>query len=144
MRQVIPDQLWVGSVIDVAKACAAIAPHAALAQDAPLGIGLILPSPLGDVGWSHALAAGLEPVTAAYGDKVRTTMHLNKLGKSTLHWDCKAVQAQTGETICEGRAIRIHAQIQEDGNLKSKPIPAYIRKALTESGGLIRLPEDEE
>ena len=81
---------------------------------------------------------------AAYGDKVRTTMHPNKLGKATLHWDCKAVQAQTGETICEGRAIRIHAQIQEDGNLKSKPIPAYIRKALTESGGLIRLPEDEE
>ena len=53
---------------------AAIAPHAALAQDEPLGIGLILPSPLGDVGWSHALAAGLEPVTAAYGDKVRITM----------------------------------------------------------------------
>lgn len=80
---------------------------------------------------------------AAYGDKVRTTMHLSRVGKSTLHWDCKAVQAQNDAAICEGRAIRIHAQIQEDGSLKAKPIPAYIRKALSEPGGLIRLPEDE-
>ena len=40
----------------------------------PLGIALILPSPLGDVGWSHTLAAGLDPVKAAYGDAVKITM----------------------------------------------------------------------
>ena len=80
---------------------------------------------------------------AAYGDKVRTTMQLAKMGKSTLHWDCKAVQAQGGAVICEGRAIRIHARIMEDGNLKAKPIPTHIRKALSEPGGLIKLPEDE-
>ncbi len=81
---------------------------------------------------------------AAYGDKVRTTMKLVKIGGSTLHWDCKAVQARDGAVITEGRAIRIYAQIQEDGNLKAIPIPDEIQKALSEPGGLINLPEDEE
>jgi 4-hydroxybenzoyl-CoA thioesterase len=77
---------------------------------------------------------------AAYGDKVRTTIQLNKIGESTLHWDCKAVQAASGQVITEGRAIRIYARIQEDGNLKSLPIPDYIREALTLPGGLVKLP----
>ena len=46
----------------------------ALAADAPLGITLVVPSPIGDVGWGHALAAGLEPIKAAYGDKVKVTV----------------------------------------------------------------------
>lgn len=45
----------------------------AWAADTPLGIALIVPSPVGDVGWGHALAAGLDPVKAAYGDKVKVT-----------------------------------------------------------------------
>ena len=48
--------------------------RAALAADEPLGITLVIPSPVGDVGWGHALAAGLEPVKAAYGDKVKVTV----------------------------------------------------------------------
>lgn len=76
---------------------------------------------------------------AAYGDRVRTTIQLSKIGTSSLHWDCKAVQASSGELITEGRAIRIHAQIQEDGTLKAMPIPDHIRKVLTEPGGLISL-----
>lgn len=80
---------------------------------------------------------------AAYGDKVRTMIRLAKMGTSSLHWDCKAVQASDGAVITEGRAVRIHAQIQEDGNLKAIPIPDYIRKALSEPGSLIDLPEDE-
>lgn len=40
----------------------------------PLGITLVVPSPIGDVGWGHALKAGLEPVKAAYGDKVKITV----------------------------------------------------------------------
>ncbi len=40
----------------------------------PLGIALILPSPNGDVGWSHSLVAGLDPVKAAYGDAVKITI----------------------------------------------------------------------
>ena len=79
---------------------------------------------------------------AAYGDRVRTTIKLVKLGGSTLHWDCKAVHSSDGAVITEGRAIRIYAQIQEDGNLKAIDIPDYIRAALTEEGGLINLPED--
>ena len=41
---------------------------AAFAADEPLGITLVVPSPIGDVGWGHALAAGLDPIKAAYGD----------------------------------------------------------------------------
>lgn len=46
----------------------------AFAADEPLGITLVVPSPIGDVGWGHALAAGLEPVKEAYGDKVKVTV----------------------------------------------------------------------
>ena len=81
---------------------------------------------------------------AAYGDKVRTTIQLNKIGQSTLHWDCKAVQAASGAVVTEGRAIRIYARIQEDGNLKALPIPDYIRQALTEPGGLVTVRETED
>ena len=80
---------------------------------------------------------------AAYGDKVRTIIHMAKMTKSTIHWDCKAVQVRDGAPICEGRAIRIHAQIQEDGNIASKPIPDDIRKALSEPGALIDLEPPE-
>ncbi len=48
--------------------------RAAFAADGPLGITLVVPSPIGDVGWGHALAAGLEPIKAAYGDKVKVTV----------------------------------------------------------------------
>ena len=81
---------------------------------------------------------------AGYGDQVRTTIQLAKMGASTLHWDCKAVQAGSGEVITEGRAIRIYAQIKEDGNLKAIDIPDYIREALAQPGGLISLPEESE
>jgi len=47
---------------------------AAFAADEPLGITLVIPSPVGDVGWGRALAAGLDPVKAAYGDKVKITV----------------------------------------------------------------------
>lgn len=52
----------------------AIGARVTLAADEPLGIALVVPSPIGDVGWGHALAAGLEPIKAAYGDKVKVTI----------------------------------------------------------------------
>jgi basic membrane lipoprotein Med (substrate-binding protein (PBP1-ABC) superfamily) len=52
----------------------AIGNRLAFAADEPLGIALVVPSPVGDVGWAHALAAGLEPIKAAYGDKVKVTI----------------------------------------------------------------------
>lgn len=48
-------------------------PSLASAAD-PLGIALITPSPLGDVGWSHTLAQGLDGVKAALGDAVNITL----------------------------------------------------------------------
>ena len=74
---------------------------------------------------------------AAYGDRIRTIIQLAKIGKSTLHWDCKAVITNSGATVTEGRAIRIHAQIREDGNLEAKPIPDELRKVFSQSGSLI-------
>lgn len=52
----------------------ALGSRLAFAADEPLGITLVVPSPIGDVGWGHALAAGLDPIKAAYGDKVRVTI----------------------------------------------------------------------
>ena len=40
----------------------------------PLKIGLLTPSPLADVGWSKALAAGLETVKEKYGDDVNISI----------------------------------------------------------------------
>ncbi|WP_426129171.1 BMP family ABC transporter substrate-binding protein [Pararhizobium sp. PWRC1-1] len=52
----------------------ALGSRLAFAADEPLGIALVVPSPIGDVGWGHALAAGLDPIKAAYGDKVKVTI----------------------------------------------------------------------
>ncbi|GAA3083065.1 BMP family ABC transporter substrate-binding protein [Rhizobium viscosum] len=52
----------------------AFAGRSVLAADEPLGIALVVPSPIGDVGWGHALAAGIDPIKAAYGDKVKVTV----------------------------------------------------------------------
>ena len=79
---------------------------------------------------------------AAYGDRVRTTMQLAKLGGSTVHWNCKAVHVSDGAVITEGRAIRIYAQIQEDGSLKALEIPDEIRDVLSNPMGPLNLPED--
>ena len=48
-------------------------PNAAFAEG-PLKIGVVLPSPNGDVGWSHTLMAGIGTVKEAYGDKVEVTV----------------------------------------------------------------------
>ncbi|RJE79139.1 BMP family ABC transporter substrate-binding protein [Paracoccus sp. JM45] len=52
---------------------AGLMPALARAQGEPLGIALVVPSPFGDVGWSHALAMGLDQVVAEYGDRVKIT-----------------------------------------------------------------------
>ena len=71
---------------------------------------------------------------AAYGDEVISTLELKKMGNSTLHWHCKAVHATNDEVITEGNAIRIYAEIQDDGNLKSLRIPDEIRIMLVNLG----------
>ena len=67
---------------------------------------------------------------AAYGDRVIASIDLEKVGKSTLHWGCKAVQEKSGGIITQGLATRIYAEITEDGSLASRPIPAFILDAL--------------
>jgi len=48
-------------------------PMQALAQDV-LKMGVVLPSPAADVGWSHTLMAGVEAVKESYGDKLEVTV----------------------------------------------------------------------
>jgi hypothetical protein len=76
---------------------------------------------------------------AAYGDRIRCIMTLAKVGKSTLHWDCKAINVTTGITVNEGRATRVYARINEDGTLSSASIPDHMRSALLEAGKLNQL-----
>lgn len=53
------------------------------------------------------------------------------------------MNADTGAIITEGRAIRIYAKIQEDGNLKSETIPDDIRHILAAPGKLNHIETDE-
>lgn len=71
---------------------------------------------------------------AAYGDRVRCSIALTRIGGSTLHWHCTAVNLRNGEQVTEGTATRVFAQIQEDGNLKSARVPDEIRNALASYG----------
>ena len=64
---------------------------------------------------------------------------LTEIGEKTLHWNCQAKNAQTGDLIAEGRATRVYARINEDGNLSSAAIPDYLRKVLSELGQLKQL-----
>ena len=55
-------------MVSAAVFTAVLTSQAAFAE--PLKIGLLTPSPLADVGWSKALADGLETVKKTYGDDV--------------------------------------------------------------------------
>ena len=76
---------------------------------------------------------------AGYGDRVMTKVSLEKMGVRTLHWNCIATNATSGDLICEGRAVRVYARIKEDGNLESQPIPDFMRKTLEELGAVKQL-----
>jgi acyl-CoA thioesterase FadM len=76
---------------------------------------------------------------AAYGDRIRCMLTLAKVGDSTLHWDCKAMNITTGVAVNEGRATRIYARINEDGQLKSARIPDDLRRTLLEAGKLTQI-----
>ncbi len=67
---------------------------------------------------------------AAYGDRVKCTLTLLEIREKTLRWQCEARNLSTGTPICEGKATRVFARIEEDGNLRSKRIPDDIRNTL--------------
>ncbi|MEO0996507.1 MAG: thioesterase family protein [Pseudomonadota bacterium] len=69
---------------------------------------------------------------AAYGDRVRCRIAMTEMRERTIEWHCTAINLRTSDQITDGKAIRVHAQIQEDGNLKSVPIPDELRTALRE------------
>jgi hypothetical protein len=49
-----------------------------------------------------------------------------------LHWQCNAKNLDTGQDICEGKATRVYAEIEDDGNLRSRHIPDDIRELLSQ------------
>ncbi|MCY6380082.1 BMP family ABC transporter substrate-binding protein [Hoeflea prorocentri] len=57
----------------LAAAAATTVPFKAHAADA-LKMGVVLPSPVADVGWSHTLMDGVNTVKEAYGDKIEVTV----------------------------------------------------------------------
>ncbi|HEY7543911.1 MAG TPA: hypothetical protein VID27_03470, partial [Blastocatellia bacterium] len=63
-------------------------------------------------------------------------LQLTEIRESTLHWHCTAKRTLTGEPVTEGTATRVYARINEDGTLKSVPIPDHMRNALTSNGVL--------
>ncbi|MEM7467977.1 MAG: thioesterase family protein [Pseudomonadota bacterium] len=67
---------------------------------------------------------------AAYGERVLSIIKLNKIGKSTLHWKTRCINATNGSAICEGLGTRVYAHIKEDGSLDSAIIPKEMREAL--------------
>jgi hypothetical protein len=48
---------------------------------------------------------------------------------------------ESGDLICEGKAVRVYARIKEDGNLESRPIPEFMRTVLKEIGQVKQLGE---
>ena len=81
---------------------------------------------------------------AAYGDRVATIITLDEIRDRTLHWHCKATNAVTGALITEGKATRVYAKIDDEGNLNSAMIPQTMRDALTQAGKLRHLDIDIE
>lgn len=73
---------------------------------------------------------------ARFGDRVRTKVALEKIGTSSLHWRCTADLLETGAGVTTGLAVRVHAQVQDGGGLKPKPIPDAMRAALTEMNAI--------
>ena len=68
---------------------------------------------------------------------------LTRVGNSTLHWQTKTINADTGITVNEGLATRIYARINENGNLSSAKVPEDMRRALTDFHSLSYLsPKD--
>ncbi len=67
---------------------------------------------------------------AAYGDRVETSIQLKKVTRSTLSWECTAIRLANRQLVTHGTAIRIYAQIQDDGNLESAAIPDELRAIL--------------
>ena len=57
----------------LAASTAIMLPMRAMASE-PLKIGVVLPSPAADVGWSHTLLAGVDTVKKAYGDMLQVTV----------------------------------------------------------------------
>ena len=57
----------------LAASTAIALPMRSIAQET-LKMGVVLPSPAADVGWSHTLLAGVDTVKAAYGDRLEVTV----------------------------------------------------------------------
>jgi len=76
---------------------------------------------------------------AAYGDRVKTSLTLDRLGSKTLHWKCSISHASSNAPIANGSATRIYAHIAEDGSLSSRMIPEHMRARMTDASTITTL-----
>lgn len=70
---------------------------------------------------------------AAYGEQIQTTISASDITRSTIVWQCKALNLTTGVLVTEGLATRVYAKILEDGNLKAIEISEKIRSLLSKT-----------
>ena len=75
---------------------------------------------------------------AAYGDRVRCSITLARLGERTLHWDCRALNLTSGVEVNVGKATRVYARINDDRSLVSAQIPEEMRRVLLEEAPVPR------
>ena len=66
---------------------------------------------------------------------MQCTLTLLEVRDKTVHWHCNATNLDTGQQITEGSAVRVYAEIMDDGNLRSRQIPDEIRSALSQFKG---------
>lgn len=67
---------------------------------------------------------------AAYGEQIRATITAAEITRSTIVWNCSALNVTTGTPVTEGVATRVYAKILDDGNLKAIEISEEIRNLL--------------
>lgn len=70
---------------------------------------------------------------ARVGERAVSLISLTEVGRSTMHWQVRAVLADSGAEIHHGRATRIYAHLATDGSLSSAAIPDSLRAVLTDA-----------
>ena len=94
--------------------------------------------------WDHMVANGDDVVlarteidyrrSAGMGQVVRTTVRVAKIGRTSISFECRTVDAETGETLVEGRQIQV---IVDHETMRPKPVPSYLRDLIGRQEGWI-------
>ena len=94
--------------------------------------------------WDHMVANGDDVVlarteidyrrSAGMGQVVRTTVRVAGIGRSSITFECRTVDAGTVETLVEGRQVQV---IVDHETMRPKPVPGYLRELIGRQEGWI-------